>query len=91
MQAMDVKPRNPAMWLVIGAILLAPLIAMQFTKEVNWTARDFGSAAVLLGGAAFAWEVAQRRVSCRACLAVLGVGLVLAVLLVWAEGAVGLF
>ncbi|MDV6329933.1 hypothetical protein [Asticcacaulis sp. 201] len=49
-------------WLGVVAVLIAPVIAMQFTAEVNWTASDFLFAGVLLiGGGAlielFAWRV----------------------------------
>ena len=29
------------LWLFAAALLLAPLVAMQFTDEVNWTLSDF--------------------------------------------------
>jgi len=37
-------------WSLVGLILLAPLVAMQFTREVAWTASDFLFAGVLLIG-----------------------------------------
>ncbi|OIJ44082.1 hypothetical protein [Massilia timonae] len=40
--------------LATALILLAPLVAMQFTREVAWTGRDFGAAALLLAGAGLA-------------------------------------
>jgi hypothetical protein len=36
----------------IAIILMIPLIAMQFTDEVNWSPFDFAAAAALLFGAA---------------------------------------
>ena len=39
-----------ALWGSFLAILIAPLVAMQFTGEVHWTPFDFAVAAVLLGG-----------------------------------------
>lgn len=80
-----------AMWLALAAILLAPLVAMRFTSEVNWTGSDFAAAAMLLGALGLAVEAATRllrRPSARA--ASVGVAL-LAVAAVWAEGAVGIF
>lgn len=82
---------RPAMWAVIAAILLLPLVAMQFTDEVNWTAFDFVAAGVLLVGAGLAWEVATRLVSSRSGRLLIGALLLLIVALIWAQGAVGIF
>lgn len=48
-------------WACVALLLAAPLIAMQFTPEVNWSAGDFLLAALLLGGAGLAFEVALRK------------------------------
>lgn len=82
---------HPVMWAVIAAILLLPLVAMQFTDEVNWTAFDFAAAGVLLVGAGLVWEVATRLVSERPRRLVIAAVLVLVVALLWAQGAVGIF
>ena len=80
-----------ALWGSMLAILVAPLIAMQFTGEVHWTPFDFGVAAVLLGTTALAIEFAIRNIS-RTTFGVAAVLAILAVLvLVWAELAVGVF
>jgi len=74
-----------------GAILLVPLLAMQFTREVNWTALDFVVAAILLAGAGFALELAVGRVA-NTKQRLLWVGAIaLAFVYVWAELAVGIF
>jgi len=79
------------MWLAFAAILLAPVIAMRFTREVNWTAHDFAFAALLLGALGLAVEVATRMLHRRAVrTAAIGLASLVAVL-AWAEGAVGLF
>ena len=49
--------------LATAMILLAPLIAMQFTREVAWTGHDFGAAALLLAGAGLACLRTARRVA----------------------------
>lgn len=78
-------------WSAAGAILLVPLLAMPFTREVAWGAEDFLAAALLLGSAGLALELAVRLVrSTRARLAA-GLAILGALLLVWAELAVGLF
>jgi hypothetical protein len=83
--------RYPALWLAIGAILLAPLIAMRFTTEVNWTAFDFAAAALLLGGAALAFEVGTRLVTTPWRRRALAAVLVAVVAVIWVDGAVGIF
>lgn len=78
-------------WSGVAVVLLAPLIAMRFTDEVNWTAFDFAFAGVLLVGAGLLLELIvwqARRPMVRAGLALV---VVAAVLLIWADGAVGLF
>lgn len=75
----------------VGALLLIPLIAMQFTEEVNWTAFDFLVAGGLLTGAALTVSVlAERLKQPKHKLALTLVALAV-VLVLWAELAVGLF
>lgn len=77
-------------WVIAASLFVAPLVAMQFTAEVNWSAGDFIVAAVLLCGASVAVELALRsRGSASYKLgAVLGIGG--ALLLVAANLAVGI-
>lgn len=74
-----------------GAILLVPLLAMQFTSEVNWTGFDFVVAAILLAGTGFALELAVSRFADmkQRMLGVAAIALVF--VYVWAELAVGIF
>lgn len=72
-------------------LLLIPLVAMQFTSEVNWGPGDFGTAALLLFSAGMAYRLACLRVHRKAHRVTVAV-IVLAVLaIIWAELAVGLF
>ena len=71
--------------------LLIPLIAMQFTDEVNWTLIDFIVGGALLFGTGFLCEFALRKLNkikyrIAACLLIL-----IALFLIWAELAVGIF
>lgn len=75
----------------VALILLIPFIAMQFTDEVNWTPLDFIAAGVLLLGTGLAIEIMIRKVKGLKYRIVIGVAIVLALLIVWAELAVGLF
>jgi hypothetical protein len=78
-------------WGAVAALLLLPLVAMQFTTEVKWGSEDFAVAAMLLSGTGLALEVAARFLvdpfrRALAAAVILGV-----LVLVWAELAVGLF
>lgn len=76
---------------VTAMILLAPLVAMQFTREVAWTGSDFGAAALLLAGAGMVCVRAARRVVHWAPVqrvALVG-ALALAFAALWVELAVG--
>ena len=78
-------------WSLVAAVLSAPLVAMQFTREVAWTASDFAFASVLLIGGGLLIELAVRRVVNRAVMTAICAAVVLAVLLIWTDGAVGIF
>ena len=74
-----------------GLLLLLPLAAMQFTPEVRWGPGDFILAACLLfatgAGGVLVWR-GTKRTGYR--VALIGL-LALALAVVWAELAVGLF
>ncbi len=77
--------------LAAAVLLSVPLIAMTITDEMKGGVFDFIAAGVLLFGTGIAIEVALRLVtSLWARLAACGV-IILALFLVWAELAVGLF
>ncbi len=77
-------------WSLIAMLLLLPLIAMQFTSEVNWTASDFLFAAIVFGLAGGTLELGAR-VSTQTAYRL---GALLAVagcfLIVWISMAVGI-
>lgn len=79
-----------ATWIAAVLILLVPLVAMQFTDEVNWSVGDFVFAGVLLFGALGAYELAARMTGNTTYRAAVGVALVAAFLLVWVNAAVGI-
>jgi hypothetical protein len=74
-----------------GLLLLAPLIAMQFTNEVAWSGFDFLVAGVLLFGTGLLCELVLRKVKKARHRIILCAVLVVALFLVWAELAVGIF
>jgi hypothetical protein len=77
-------------WSAAAVLLLLPLVAMQFTDEVNWTAADFVVFGAMLAAAGGAFELAARMTRNAAYRAAVGVALAAAFLLVWANGAVGI-
>jgi len=80
-----------AVALVTAAILMVPLVAMQFTREVVWTGSDFVIAGLLLSITGLALVAALRTLRTAkarfVAAGVLGLGL----LYCWAELAVGIF
>ena len=77
--------------LSIVALLLLPLIAMQYTTEVNWSGFDFVVAATLLLGTGLTLELILRKVTEKRHRISLSMALLVLFLLIWAELAVGLF
>lgn len=77
--------------LIVALLLLIPLIAMQFTGEVNWALFDFIAAGVLLLGTGLMLDLVMRKVKKKPVRIAL-FGVVMAILLlIWAELAVGIF
>jgi uncharacterized membrane protein YgdD (TMEM256/DUF423 family) len=74
-----------------AAILLVPLVAMRFTREVNWGLLDFVAAAVLLAGTGSLYVLLTSKLRTSGQRRAIGGGLLLTMTLVWAELAVGLF
>ena len=77
--------------LTVVVLLLIPLIAMQFTNEVNWTLFDFVVAGVLLLGTGFICELVIRKVKKTNHRIILCGVILAALLLIWIELAVGIF
>lgn len=77
--------------LITGLILLVPLIAMRFSDEVNWSLADFVIIGTLLIGTGLIYELASRRLESAKHRAVLGFILLVVMLLIWADLAVGVF
>ncbi|KQR70338.1 hypothetical protein [Pedobacter sp. Leaf176] len=85
------KQRVAIIFIITALILSIPLIAMQFTSEVNWDFKDFIAAGVLLLSAGMAIEVVIRNVKTNTARTVLFLIILLALFLIWAELAVGIF
>lgn len=74
-----------------GLLLLLPLVAMQFTNEVNWTLADFVAAGVLLFGTGGLIEFAMRKINKVGTRIWVILGILIVLFLVWVELAVGIF
>lgn len=77
--------------LVTGGLLLIPFLAMRVTSEVAWTLSDFGIAGALLFAAGLTFELLVRRAGGNpAYRAAAGIAVGAALVLVWANLAVGI-
>jgi hypothetical protein len=77
--------------LTVALLLLIPLVAMQFTEEVNWSLSDFVVMGVLLLGTGLMCELVMRTVNkIKYRIAICG-ALLTVLVLIWIELAVGIF
>ncbi len=72
-----------------GLLLMIPLIAMQFTNEVNWTLSDFVVMGVLIFVMASLFVYLARKFKKNRIITAVVLGLIF--MYVWAELAVGIF
>lgn len=77
-------------WGAAGLLLLFPLIAMQFTQEVQWTPSDFAVVGVLLGLVCGVFEVSLRAARSHLFMVAAGVAAATAFLMTWVNLAVGI-
>ncbi len=83
--------RNLMIWAGITVVLLMiPLIAMQFTDEVNWDLPDFLIMGAVLFGIGLAYELIARKAERTVYRMGFAIGLIGAFLLFWVNGAVGI-
>lgn len=77
--------------IAVVALLFIPFIAMRFTKEVNWTSLDFLIAGILMLSCFLAISAANRFVNNKLKKR-LAIGLImLSIVVIWVELAVGIF
>lgn len=84
------NPWRVAGWSLAALLLLLPLVAMRFTREVNWTPFDFAFAAVMIGGVGIAFELTIRATRNNGYRGGVAIALAAAFLLIWINGAVGI-
>jgi hypothetical protein len=75
----------------VGLLLLIPLIAMQFSNQVNWSLFDFAVMGTLLLGTGLLCELVLRKIkNLKHRLIICGI-ILIAFFFIWAELAVGIF
>jgi hypothetical protein len=77
-------------WSAAGLLLLLPLVAMQFTEEVDWGVGDFVIFGSLLVAAGVTFELVVRKTGDWAYRCAVGLAIAAAFILVWVNGAVGI-
>ena len=85
-----VAPWRIATWCVAACLLLLPLVAMQFTDDVQWTLGDFVTFGTMLFAACGTCELAARRTVNTAYRGAVGLAVAGAFFLVWINLAVGI-
>jgi len=85
------KKKNLYIILYISAILLLiPVIAMQFTNEVNWNLMDFIIAGVLFFGIGILIDLVFRKIKNTKYRILLLIAILVLFIVLWAELAVGI-
>ena len=84
------KRRVTILSIAVG-LLFIPLLAMHFSNDVHWKFFDFLVAGVLLIGTGLAFEFMVRKIKTIRYKILFGIVLFVALLLIWAELAVGIF
>jgi hypothetical protein len=79
-----------AVWGTAAFLLLLPLVAMQFTNEVNWDETDFAIFGAMLAVACSIYELTASMTDNSAYQAAVGVAVAAAFILVWMNLAVGI-
>jgi hypothetical protein len=85
-----VNPWRIVGWGTVAALLLAPLVAMQFTSEVDWDETDFIVMGFIFGSLGLALEFMISRSDSIAYRIASGIAILAAFLLIWANLAVGM-
>ncbi len=76
---------------MVAFILAIPLMAMQFTHQVDWKLFDFLIMGILLSITALVIELATRKVRSTNWRLIITLAVILVLFLIWAELAVGVF
>ena len=82
--------RSTLLYSIPLIILIFPLITMQLTNEVNWTISDFLVMGILLFSTVFTIDFVLKKVKTLKSRLILIFAIVILLVLVWAELAVGI-
>ena len=83
--------RSKIILISVGLLLMIPLVAMQFTTEVNWSFLDFVAMGILLLVCGFSINFILQKTQTK-ITKIIAVGFCLLLFfLIWAELAVGIF
>lgn len=89
---MNITTQRFKIFLILIVVLLSvPLIAMQFTLEINWTVFDFLVAGLLLIITALSIEFVLRKCKSKIRKIMICSIILLVLFLIWIELAVGIF
>jgi len=77
--------------LTAALLLLLPLLAMQFTDDVDWGPLDFAIMGILLFGTGLMCEFVLRKIKNNGYRIALVGAILIVFFLIWAELAVGIF
>jgi peptidoglycan/LPS O-acetylase OafA/YrhL len=77
--------------LITAGILLIPLVAMQFSSEMNWSSEDFVAIGLLIFMAGMAYELISKKLRGSNQRLLLCIAIAVIVVWLWAELAVGIF
>jgi len=89
-RAAKLKRWRPALWALLGVLLLLPAIAMFFTDEVRWAGADFIAAAAIFAGVGCAIDLIVRFVDQSILRMALVCGVIISALAIWADSAVSI-
>jgi len=85
------KLARDILWGAVALLLLAPWVAMQLTDEMAWTPFDFALFSALVIGGAATYELAAWKVRDSRYRLAIGFAVAAVVLIIAADGAVGVF
>lgn len=85
------KQRLIITFAIVAVILAIPLVAMQFTNQVDWKLFDFVIMGILLSITGLAIELVTRKVKSANWRVIITLGILLVLCLIWVELAVGIF
>ena len=88
---MTTNQRSVLLFSIPLVLLSIPLIAMQFTTEVNWTFSDFVIMGGLLFATVFVIDLVLKKFKTLKSRLIIVSAIVLLLMIVWAEMAVGIF